>query len=125
MPLLAGNTYDVTVSVRPADQEWDVTLADAFNSFTYTGLGFRANTTQAGGYLHFGARGDAGGDNRTWSADAVRITAGATDMGVEAIRADFTDGQDGTEGKSVDAFRGKAGRGWAGPWQVLVMATPM
>jgi hypothetical protein len=106
--IVAGRTYDFTLTIHPSAREWDATISDGTNTYTRTNLGFRRNGTGAGSYLHFGGRANAAGESRPFSFDGVEIAPANY-----AIRADFARGSGTT---FVDQLTGIAGRGWGGAW---------
>lgn len=108
IPIVAGRTYDFSLTMHPSVREWDATISDGTNTYTRTSLGFRRNGSDVGSYLHFGGRANSGGESRPFSIDNVEITAAAP-----VIRADFTHGSGST---FVDQLTGMAGRGWTGEW---------
>jgi len=111
IPLSAGTTYDMEVTVYPDAKEWDVTISDGSSTWSQTDLGFRINSAQAGGTLNFGGRANdqSPDDTRSFSLDAVEVAP----FEPASIEANFNRGEGSIY---VDQFQGAPGKGWQGGW---------
>ncbi|WP_269524524.1 hypothetical protein [Coraliomargarita parva] len=69
-----GTTYSMTVDVDPASKSWAVSITDGTNTYTSDSIGFRANTTTDGSYLHFGTLTTAN-TSLGYSLDNLQISA--------------------------------------------------
>jgi len=73
MTLTTGVTYTFTISVDPANRQYDASVTDGLTTSTITDLGFRTSMAQVGRKLHFGGKGNQSTEYRDFSLDAIHI----------------------------------------------------
>jgi hypothetical protein len=73
----AGTTYAFTLKMHPATFTWDATVTDGTNTFTQTGMGFRARAALSG-WIQFTGRGTNSSDTRQFSLDSIEIPEPST-----------------------------------------------
>ncbi len=73
VPLVTGTTYDFTITVDPANRQYDASVSNGSTTSSVTGLGFRTSSTQVGRTLHFGGKGNRPADERAFSLDSIHL----------------------------------------------------
>ncbi len=123
VPLEQGGVYDVTATLHPSTQTYDMDISATVlgTPYTYsnTGLGWRTSATTATNSIKFAARMSGGGYlggawTREYSVDSVVFEGSAPPM-PSTVVAHFDGGQGTT---APDGFAGIAGNGWYDPWKL-------
>lgn len=73
MALVAGTTYNVSISVDVDTQTWAVSVDNGLVTASSTGLKWWGSATQP--FVAFGARGDAANEIRSFSVDNISVSA--------------------------------------------------
>lgn len=73
LALVEGTTYSITIDVFSDTQKWNVSVSDGVTTAFSTGLNWWGSNTQP--FIGFGARGDTGGETRSFSIDDIQVAA--------------------------------------------------
>ncbi|MBN2217000.1 MAG: BNR-4 repeat-containing protein [Pirellulales bacterium] len=73
MSVVAGTTYDFTITVDPANRLYAASVSNGSTTASVAGLGFRTSTAAVGQFLHFGGKGNQPADVRAFSLDSIQI----------------------------------------------------
>ncbi|MDQ8195580.1 hypothetical protein QEH59_14195 [Coraliomargarita sp. SDUM461004] len=68
-----GTAYTFMVHSDPENKAWNVNISDGTNNYTSDALGYRANSTNDGAFLHFGALATPDGSSLGFSVDNIQV----------------------------------------------------
>jgi hypothetical protein len=112
MTVTAGTTYTFTITNDPATKTYTASIFDGTTTVTTAGsLGWRSGL--APNSIAFNQKVNVGTDVIAYSVDSITVQAN-----VEAQPDTVANFADGNTSVLVDQYKGKAGLGWDGAWDV-------